>query len=297
MSHAGDRAGRDRAVPGAFRSTFEETHVPLSRSVQSDFTSPRRVGAAVGERRRAGVVPPLPVAAAPPPGRARRPRGQDRRRAGSAAVGPGGEGVGHPHPTVAVRRGRRPGRTAAHPVGLGGRLPGGTFITAPPSPGPVRADTGGHRRLARPASRWTPRLRRRRRLRPRDPRPAPSSTFEQPHRGTPPPHRGMPGLRPDDRLARPARRRGALRRLRLDVHRPPPQEGVMTDLTRTFLSVPQAAERVGMGVPAIRQWISRGHLPVVRIGRRVFIRELDLLIAERDTRRRGGKRRPSPPTD
>ncbi|WP_158581624.1 helix-turn-helix domain-containing protein [Actinomadura spongiicola] len=71
----------------------------------------------------------------------------------------------------------------------------------------------------------------------------------------------------------------------------------MTDLTRTFLSVPQAAERVGMGVPAIRQWISRGHLPVVRIGRRVFIRELDLLIAERDTRRRGGKRRPSPPTD
>ncbi|GAA1796442.1 helix-turn-helix domain-containing protein [Actinomadura chokoriensis] len=67
----------------------------------------------------------------------------------------------------------------------------------------------------------------------------------------------------------------------------------MTDLTRNFLSVPQAAERVGVGVPAVRQWISRGHLPVVRIGRRVFVRELDLLIAERDTRRRGGRRTPA----
>ena len=36
----------------------------------------------------------------------------------------------------------------------------------------------------------------------------------------------------------------------------------MTDLTRSFLSVAQAAERVGVGVPAVRQWISRGHLPV-----------------------------------
>ncbi|MQY07753.1 helix-turn-helix domain-containing protein [Actinomadura macrotermitis] len=63
------------------------------------------------------------------------------------------------------------------------------------------------------------------------------------------------------------------------------------DLSRTYLSIPQAGERVGVGASTIRQWIHRGHLPAVRIGRRVFVRELDLLKAERATRHRGGTRR------
>ncbi|MFC6884689.1 MULTISPECIES: helix-turn-helix domain-containing protein [Actinomadura] len=65
----------------------------------------------------------------------------------------------------------------------------------------------------------------------------------------------------------------------------------MNDPSRTLLTVAQAAERAGVGASTVRQWVRRGHLPVVRLAGRVWVRELDLLIAERDTRRRGGARR------
>ncbi|REE95155.1 helix-turn-helix domain-containing protein [Thermomonospora umbrina] len=67
----------------------------------------------------------------------------------------------------------------------------------------------------------------------------------------------------------------------------------MNDLSRSFLTVPQAADRVGVGPATIRQWIHRGHLTALRVNRRVYIRELDLLKAERATRHRAGTRRPT----
>ncbi|HEX2315158.1 MAG TPA: helix-turn-helix domain-containing protein [Thermomonospora sp.] len=66
----------------------------------------------------------------------------------------------------------------------------------------------------------------------------------------------------------------------------------MTDLARSFLTVAQAADRVGVGPATIRQWIHRGHLPALRVNRRVYVRELDLLLAERTTRHHGGTRTP-----
>jgi excisionase family DNA binding protein len=65
----------------------------------------------------------------------------------------------------------------------------------------------------------------------------------------------------------------------------------MTDLTRTYLTITQAATQVGVTPATIRQWIHRGHLPALKIHHRTYIRELDLLLAERKTRHRGGTRR------
>ncbi|POM24088.1 Helix-turn-helix domain protein [Actinomadura rubteroloni] len=64
----------------------------------------------------------------------------------------------------------------------------------------------------------------------------------------------------------------------------------MTDLARTYLTVTQAATRVGVAPATIRQWIHRGHLPALRINRRIFVTELALLKAERATRQRGATR-------
>jgi excisionase family DNA binding protein len=54
-----------------------------------------------------------------------------------------------------------------------------------------------------------------------------------------------------------------------------------------FLTVAQIAERLKLNPQTLRNWIDRGQLPAVRIGRRVRIRRTDLerLLAEGQTAR------------
>ena len=66
-----------------------------------------------------------------------------------------------------------------------------------------------------------------------------------------------------------------------------------------LLTIPQAADRVGVLSATIRQWMHRGHLrtyparvlgPDGKVRTQRLIMESELLLAERDTRRRGGRR-------
>ena len=47
------------------------------------------------------------------------------------------------------------------------------------------------------------------------------------------------------------------------------------------LSVPQAAQYLSVSIPALRKWISKGQIPVVRAGRRVLLSraEIDARLA------------------
>ena len=73
------------------------------------------------------------------------------------------------------------------------------------------------------------------------------------------------------------------------------------DPTRTWLTVEQGVQRlaevdVHVTAGAIRQWIHRGHLPSVKLGRQRYFTEQALMHAERDTRlRRQATRRDRAP--
>lgn len=57
-----------------------------------------------------------------------------------------------------------------------------------------------------------------------------------------------------------------------------------------LLTARQAAALIGVEPATIRRWVARGYLtPWPMPGRAHLFREIDVLVAERDTRRRGGK--------
>lgn len=55
-----------------------------------------------------------------------------------------------------------------------------------------------------------------------------------------------------------------------------------TDPLSRLLTLDEAAQLVDRRPGTIRSWVHRGHLPVIRVGRRVWVTERAVLEAERD---------------